>query len=108
MSASFFLDTNILVYTFDPVAASKKEKAKRLVNEALVSEDGCISLQVAQEFLSLCQRKFPTPMTSAEAMRYVKAVLEPLCAVFPSIKLLEDALDLRKEFKYNFYELRSS
>ncbi len=100
----FFLDTNILVYTFDLTAPSKREKAAALVNGALVSGKGCISLQVAQEFLSLCQRNFPVPMTAAEAAQHLKAVLEPLCAVFPTIKLLEDALDLRNGLGYSFYD----
>jgi predicted nucleic acid-binding protein len=98
----FFLDTNILVYTFDLTAPGKRGKATALVSEALVSGKGCISLQVAQEFLNVSQRKFAVPMTAAEASRHLKAVLAPLCAVFPSFKLLEDALGLQTQLKYSF------
>jgi predicted nucleic acid-binding protein len=104
MSARFFLDTNILVYTFDLTAPVKREKAAALVKEALDSRRGCISLQVAQEFLNLCQRKFPTPMTAAQAAQHLKSVLAPLCAVFPSLHLLEDALDLQAQLKFSFYD----
>ena len=103
MSARFFLDTNILVYSFDPTAPLKRQKAASLVNEALISGKGCISLQVAQEFLNLCQRKFAVPMTAAEAAGYLRTTLASLCKVFPPVSLLEDALDLRQKLGYRFY-----
>ncbi len=43
-------------------------------------------------------------MTAAEAANYLKAVLAPLCIVFPTIRLLEEALDLRQELGYSFYD----
>ncbi len=104
MSGRFFLDTNVLVYTFDPTAPSKRHIAAALVTEALVTREGCISLQVAQEFLSLCQRKFSSPMTAAEATIHLKTVLAPLCKVFPTIELLENASGLRQKLGYTFYD----
>jgi predicted nucleic acid-binding protein len=104
MSTRFFLDTNIFVYTFDHTSPSKQQRATELVSEALSSGKGCISLQVAQEFLNLCQRKFPAPMTAAEATQHLKAVLAPLCTVFPTIALLEEALDLRQNLRFSFYD----
>jgi predicted nucleic acid-binding protein len=43
-------------------------------------------------------------MTAGEAAHHLKAVLAPLCAVFPSFKLLEDALAVQKQLKYSFYD----
>ncbi len=104
MNARFFLDTNILVYTFDHTSPLKQQRATALVDKALASGEGCISLQVAQEFLNLCQRKFPVPMTAAEATQHLRVVLAPLCTVFPTIKLLENALDLRQRLQFSFYD----
>ena len=104
MSASFFLDTNILAYAFDPVAPAKRERARELMNEALRSGSGCISLQVAQEFLNVCLRKFAVPMTFPEAAAYLEETLTPLCQVFPSIDLLKSALELKQSSGYSFYD----
>ena len=104
MSASFFLDTNVLAYAFDPAAPAKRERARELVNEALSSGSGCISLQVAQEFLNICLRKFAVPMTVPEAAAYLEETLTPLCRVFPSIDLLKSALELKERCRYSFYD----
>ncbi len=49
MSVKYFLDTNILIYVFDPTAPLKRERATAPVNRALTLGEGCISLQVAQD-----------------------------------------------------------
>ena len=103
MSASFFIDTNVLAYAFDPADLAKRERARELVNEALRSGNGCISLQVAQEFLNICLRKFAVPMTVPEAAAYLQETLTPLCRVFPSIELLKSGLELKERCKYSFY-----
>ncbi|MGO9173768.1 MAG: hypothetical protein ACLP7P_17645 [Rhodomicrobium sp.] len=58
MSAKFFFDTNILAYAFSPAFPEKRQRALQLVERGLNTGTGTISFQVAQEFLSLCQRKF--------------------------------------------------
>src|ERR1039457_5856730 len=65
-----FLDTNILVYAFDPKAKSKREYAQLRITRALATHDAVISFQVVQEFLGLALRKFPRPMTQPEAQAY--------------------------------------
>ena len=104
MNANFFLDTNILVYAFDPKAVAKRERARALVSEALMSGNGCISLQVAQEFLNLALRKFVVPMTMTEAAEYLEETLRPLCRVLPAIDLLESALELKQRWRCSFYD----
>jgi len=85
-------------------APLKRERATALVNRALTLGEGCISLQVAQEFLHLCQRKFQVPMTAAEAVLYLNDTLRPLCRVFPSVDLLKNALDIKDRYKFHFYD----
>ena len=104
MSVKYFLDTNILVYVFDPMAPLKRERANALVNRALTLGEGCISLQVAQEFLHLCQKKFQAPMTAAEATLYLEDTLKPLCRVFPTVDLLKSALQVKDRHQYHFYD----
>ena len=104
MSVEFFLDTNILVYTFDSKHNDKRERARSLVEDALQRNAGVISYQVVQEFLNLATRKFALPMTPDAARDYLKVVLEPLCVVFPSIALYQRAIDLNERWRYDFYD----
>ena len=104
MSAKFFLDTNILVYTFDEENPGKRDRARALVAEALAESSGAISYQVIQEFLNAALRKFSKPLTAGDAERYLTVVLEPLCAVFAGVELYHQAIDISERWKYSFYD----
>lgn len=45
-AAEFFLDTNILVYTFDQTAPTKQTKAQALLEQALMG-NGCINPRIS-------------------------------------------------------------
>ena len=104
MSDKFFLDTNILVYTFDDGDPGKRDRARALVAEALSQSHGIISYQVMQEFLNAALRKFAKPLTAADTERYLTVVLEPLCAVFAGFDLYHQAIDIAERWKYSFYD----
>ena len=104
MSADFFLDTNVLVYTFDRRSLEKRDAAIELVAEALRSGQGRISSQVVQEFLNVALRKFRPPLAPPEARRYVADVLAPLCNVYSSLRQLERALSIHERWQLGFYD----
>jgi predicted nucleic acid-binding protein len=100
----YFLDTNILVYTFDGSDPRKQELARQLVRVALQSRQVVISTQVVQEFLNVALRKFERPMTVSEAREYLDTVLMPMCRHFPSITFYQQALLLKEETGFSFYD----
>ena len=104
MSGKFFLDTNILVYSFDARQSTKQRIAQGLIDKALLSQKGFISTQVVQEFLHVALRKFEKPLSVQEARAYLDTVLSPLCEVFPTIKLYHRALELQHETGFSFYD----
>lgn len=103
MSAEFFIDTNILAYTFDKRSAPKKNEAASLVREALTGE-GCISWQVVQEFCNIAMKKFVSPLTVDEMRQYQTTVLFPLCSVWPDEDLYREALTAKAETGYGWYD----
>ncbi len=104
MNAECFIDTNILVYTFDAEHAEKRTRAQAIVQSALRTGNGVISFQVVQEFLNVATRKFQEPMTPPAALRYLDRVLDPLCTVMSSIALYERTLDLQERWRFGFYD----
>ena len=104
MTERFFLDTNVLVYTFDSTALRKQKVARELVETALKDREGIVSYQVAQEFLNVALRKFSPPMSSLEAQSYLRRVLMPLCEVFPDSSLYSDALSIASKTGWTFYD----
>lgn len=104
MSVKVFLDTNILVYTFDASAPAKRDRARHLVRELLEKATGAISWQVAQEFLNVALHKFKNPLTPGEASDYHDQVLLPLWKVYPSPALYQEALLIQRQAQYRFYD----
>lgn len=100
----FFLDTSVLVYSFDESAPQKRVKAQGLIEKALTIRQGMVSYQVVQEFLNAATRKFTEPFTAADARIYLDHVLWPLCRVFPTIELYRSALDISNRWGYAFYD----
>lgn len=103
MKDKFFLDTNILVYSFDSSSPPKKEAAKDLIKKAHAGK-GCISFQVIQEFLNVATHKFEMPLKATDAQNYLAKVLYPICDIFPSEKLYFNTLEIMKRWKFSFYD----
>lgn len=104
MSAKYFIDTNIFVYSFDDSQPEKKERALVLIQEALETGAGIISTQVIQEFLNVALQKFSVPMKIEDAREYLRLVMNPLCQVYPDLALYENCLVLQAETRYSFYD----
>ena len=94
MKGKYFLDTNILVYTFDQSQLQKQEISRNLVKNALNNQSGCISYQVIQKFLNIASRKFANPLSVTDCQTYLNQVLEPLCEVFSSTVLFHQSLEI--------------
>jgi predicted nucleic acid-binding protein len=104
MSVRQFLDTNILVYSFDETAPAKRDIARAIIAEALATGNGILSWQVAQEFMNVATRKFRKPMTGEDCAHYLDTVLLPLYHVFPSADIYRDALGIQTAYGYSFYD----
>ena len=103
MRGSFFIDTNIIVYSFDAGQRQKREKARELIIDALLNGHGVISYQVIQEFMNVATRKFPVPLRKEEALMYLESVLSPLCSIFASQELFTLALSIQERTGYSYY-----
>ncbi|MEA3338152.1 MAG: PIN domain-containing protein [Chloroflexota bacterium] len=104
MPGMHFLDTNILVYSFDRTAPAKQEMARDLIRNALKTQRGIISSQIVQEFLNVALWKFARPMNVSEARQYMNAVLMPLCQHYPSLAFYDLTLLIKEETGYSFYD----
>ena len=104
LTGFYFLDTNIFVYSFDETAPHKQRLAQYLIQEALRSQRGVISSQVAQEFLNVALHKFTQPMNVSDARIYFASVLNPLCQHFPSSAFYEHALHIQATTGYSLYD----
>src|ERR1035438_1483252 len=84
MSAKYFLDTNIFIYSLDPTAPAKARRAARLIRDGLDTGNGIVCYQVVQEFFSIAFRRFAKPMSAFVAEEYLNTTFRPLLAVHSS------------------------
>ncbi len=104
MNGSYFLDTNILVYSFDRSSPEKQTEAVRLIKTALHGGKGVISSQVVQEFINVATKKFDVVFSLQDCRKYLDTVLSGLCRVFTSIDLYKQALDIMERWGYGHYD----
>jgi predicted nucleic acid-binding protein len=62
-----FVDTNVLVYAHDVTAGDKHDRARALLEELWDTREGCLSVQVLQEFFVTTTRKIPKPLEAPAA-----------------------------------------
>jgi predicted nucleic acid-binding protein len=96
-----FLDSNVLVYTDDPDAHAKRERAVALVAAARQTGLGVISTQVMQEYFNATTRKLGTP---AEAARRKVEALARLDVVQIDPPLILAAIDLHRLHRLSIWD----
>jgi predicted nucleic acid-binding protein len=104
MSDKYFIDTNIFVYSLDPVDPRKARIAEELVTRGVGSRLGVISYQVVQEFMNVSLRQFRATMTVAELELYFFKVLLPMMTIPSSSGLFLEALRLQKANQIAWYD----
>jgi predicted nucleic acid-binding protein len=104
MSDRYFLDTNIFVYSLDPVDPPKARIAENLVTRGVGSRLGVISYQVVQEFMNVSLRQFRATMTVTELELYFFKVLLPMMTIPSSSGLFLEALRLQTANQIAWYD----
>ena len=104
MSDRYFLDTNIFVYSLDPVDPHKARIAEELVTRGVASRLGVISYQVVQEFMNVSLRQFQVTMTVTELELYFFKVLLPMMTIPSSSGLFLEALRLKTSDQIAWYD----
>ncbi|OGO62487.1 MAG: twitching motility protein PilT [Chloroflexi bacterium RBG_19FT_COMBO_50_10] len=98
-----FLDTNILVYAYDRSAGQKHTLAVQLMESCWEYENGCLSLQVLQEFFVTVTRKIMKPLDHQTA-RQIVADLAHWRLHAPKSSDLLQAIDLQQSYQLAFWD----
>jgi predicted nucleic acid-binding protein len=98
-----FVDTNILIYAHDISAGQKHGRAKELMRDLWHSGDGCLSIQVLQEFYVNVTQKVTKPL-SAEAAAQIIADLSVWEVHCPKMEDVLDAIRLQQRYQISFWD----
>ncbi|MGD2156493.1 MAG: PIN domain-containing protein [Anaerolineales bacterium] len=98
-----FVDTNILVYAHDRSAGEKHDKAKTLLGKLWESGNGCLSVQVLQEFYVTVTQKVPAPLGSDSAAKIIES-LSYWLAHAPGPQDVLTAIDIQQRHQISFWD----
>lgn len=73
---SILIDTNLLVYLYDPNSPEKQKRAELVLDHLQRLGTGCLSAQNLAEFVSAATRKLDPPLTPAQAYEQVSLLAE--------------------------------
>ena len=98
-----FVDTNVLIYAHDRSAGEKRIRARDLIRELWHSGDGCLSVQVLQEFYVNVTQKVARPLGPDLAARII-ADLAAWQIHRPGVQDVLDAIDLQRRQAISFWD----
>ena len=98
-----FVDTNVLVYAHDATAGDKHLRARQLMADLWAEGNGCLSVQVLQEFYVTVTRKVRQPLALEVARQQVEDLGQWL-AHSPTVKDVVEAIHLQQRAKISFWD----
>ena len=98
-----FVDTNVLIYAHDISAGEKRIRAKELMLDLWQSGEGCLSIQVLQEFYVNVTQKATRPLPS-EAAAQIVADLSVWEVHRPRTEDVLDAIHIQKRYQISFWD----
>ena len=98
-----FVDTNILIYAHDVSAGQKQARAQQLIRDLWQSGEGCLSIQVLQEFYVNVTQKVAKPLPAEVAAQIIAdlSVWEVHC---PRVEDVVDAIRLQARYRISFWD----
>ena len=98
-----FVDTNILIYAHDLSAGHKHTRARELIRELWRSGEGCLSIQVLQEFYVNVTQKVSKPLTPDVAAQII-ADLGVWQVHRSGVEDVLDAVRLQGRYQISFWD----
>ncbi len=96
-----FVDTSILIYAFDTTAGEKRRIASELVSRLWMDRQGCISLQVLQEFYVTATKKL---ILAPEHAALQVSPFGRWRVHRPSVEDVSAAIDLHRSHSVSFWD----
>ena len=98
-----FVDTNVLVYAYDVEAGEKYRLATRLLENIWRQKNGCVSVQVLQEFYVNITRKSKQSLSAENAKRAIHSF--SVWKVFRhDVEDVLAAIDVQQRFQISFWD----
>jgi len=105
-SVAALVDTNVLVYRFDPRFPAKQARATELLRQGIANDSVRLPHQAVVEFVAAATRSFPGgPLLShEEARREAEELLSQFTVLYPNEPLLRMALRGMAAYQLSWFD----
>ncbi|MFP4394568.1 MAG: PIN domain-containing protein [Anaerolineales bacterium] len=98
------IDTNLLVYIYDPSEPEKRHRAIEILQQVRDAKSGALSAQVLSEFYTTVTRKLKPPLSPAQAEAQLQAWIH-IWPVFPvTSQVVLEAVRGVREYQFSFWD----
>jgi predicted nucleic acid-binding protein len=101
MTASVFLDTNVLVYA--AIGTGNDDRKRRLALDLIESEDFGTSAQVLQEFFVTVVKKAVRPLSTEQAMEWIELLVAFPCQPIDH-RLVRFAVEQSERYAISYWD----
>ncbi|GFN22416.1 PIN domain-containing protein [Thermanaeromonas sp. C210] len=98
-----FVDTNVWVYAHDTSAGERHARAKALITELWQSGNGCLSVQVLQDFYVTVTQKVRKPLSPETAARIIE-YLSNWRVHTPDARDVLAAINIQQRYGISFWD----
>lgn len=102
--ASVFLDTNVLVYAYDPAEPGKQARALDVLDRLVRTGAGAVSAQVLAEFVAVATAKLAAPLSLTEAYTRIENFLRIWKIVDLTGPIVLEAVRGVREHGFNYWD----
>ncbi len=103
-SSAFLVDTNVLVYAYDPSDGQKRERAITVLDRLRSEHRGALTVQVLGEFFNTVTRKVPSPLTAAEAERSLTNYVRSWLVYNLTAPIVLEAVRGVQRFRFSYWD----
>jgi predicted nucleic acid-binding protein len=104
MTAGLLVDTNLLVYAFDPSNRDKQARCARLLDVLATTGRGLLSTQVLGEFFRVVTEKIDRRLAPAEARRVVAGFADGWPVLPITAAIVTEAARGVSEFRLSYWD----
>lgn len=100
----YLIDTNILVYAYDPQAGQKQARALEILDRLVETGSGALSTQVLSEFYVVVTRKLSPPFSATEAAKSTEYYLENWIVLGITPQIVSEALRGIQRYQMSYWD----
>ena len=98
-----FIDTNVLVYSYDSNDPEKQSRAQQVLASGIENETAVISTQVLGEFFNAVTRRIPNPLSVEEAEEVI-SLFTILPVIGIDVSMVRRAISTHRRYGIDYWD----